>query len=108
MGKRCRIVSKSTHPLEKEAKLFCSERGTGHEQSQNRGNYCKAFSLANRLGIRPSGWFHIEAIDNGFAISIYRDSGLAECIPVATLAEANRLRMPLSDQGMPGLFEYSL
>lgn len=64
-----------------------------------------SMSLADRLNIRPSGWFHIHEIEGQTVIDIYRDGELDEVVVCISPGHANRVRQKLTDLGMAGLIE---
>lgn len=107
MGK-CRISSDKGHPLEVEAKLFSKDLREKRDQTQNNGSSCKTLSLADRLSMRPKGWFHIEKVEGRDVITVHRPDALDEVIFCVSAGHANQVRQRFSDAGLTGLVEGAL
>lgn len=65
----------------------------------------KVDSIPDLLTLKPKGWFQIEPLDHGFIITVNRPGCPIDCIPCRDPAECNRLRLPLSDEGLAGFIE---
>ncbi|MDS9468706.1 hypothetical protein RGQ15_14160 [Paracoccus sp. MBLB3053] len=99
---------KTGHPLEAEAKLFSKDLREKQDQTQNTGANCKTLSLADRLSMRPKGWFHIEKAEGRDVITVHRPDALDEVIICVSPGHANQVRQQLSDAGLTGLVEGAL